>query len=241
MKNIQGAGIPIIYWYGTSGNNQVLIMELLGPNLEKVLKDFDRKFFSHTVITIGLQVLKLIEYLHSRNYIHRDIKPENFVLGLEKKSKTIYMIDFGLARLYQNTTSKLHIPYRDNRSFIGTARYSSINAHIGVEQSRRDDIEGFLYMLIYFFKGSLPWQGIKGYKKREKQQKIMDHKMATPIELLCKDLPKELSGLLYYARGLKFEEAPDYRYFRRALLKMLNKDSFNIELSFEKPPTVNLL
>eukprot|EP00826_Nyctotherus_ovalis_P034635 TRINITY_DN2902_c0_g3_i1.p1 TRINITY_DN2902_c0_g3~~TRINITY_DN2902_c0_g3_i1.p1 ORF type:complete len:250 (-),score=53.26 TRINITY_DN2902_c0_g3_i1:251-1000(-) len=216
-------------------------MELLGPSLEKVFKDAGRKFLANVVTDIGIQLLKLIETLHTKNYIHRDIKPENFVIGLNDNVKSVYMIDFGLAKAYRNVTSGLHIPYRDNRSFTGTARYASVNTHIGIEQSRRDDIEAFIYILVYFFKGSLPWQGIKGHTKREKQQKVMEHKMATPIELLCKEMPKEFTNLLYYARKLRFEEEPDYKFIRRMLLKMLNKGSFRNELMLEKPLKVRRL
>lgn len=209
-------------------------MELLGPSLEKVFKDAGRKLPAKAAIDIGIQLLRLIETLHTKNYIHRDIKPDNFATSLSDSLKNIYMIDFGLAKAYRNVTSGLHIPYRDNRSFTGTARYASVNTHIGIEQSRRDDIEAFIYILVYLFKGSLPWQGIKGHTKREKQQKVMNCKMATPIELLCKEMPKEFINLLHYARKLRFEEEPDYKFIRRSLLKVLSKGSFKSELILER-------
>ncbi len=138
-------------------------------------------------------MLDLVEFLHGRSFIHRDIKPDNFVVGLGEAADTVHMIDFGLAKRYRDPTTKIHIPYRDNRSLIGTARYASINAHIGLEQGRRDDIESIIYVLIYFVRGVLPWQGIHGCPKKERYDKIMDCKMTTPVELLCDKLPRKAS------------------------------------------------
>lgn len=238
MKLIQGSGIPQVYWYGNAGDKRALVMELLGVSLERVFKSLGRRFSVNTVIMIGVQLLGLIENLHYKSYIHRDLKPDNFVVGLHDLKNLIYIIDFGLAKQYQDSISGLHIPYRDNRSFTGTARYASINTHIGVEQSRRDDIESLIYILIYFLKGSLPWQGIKTHTKREKYLRVLNYKMSTPIELLCKELPKELASLLYYARGLKFEEEPDYKHIKNILLKVLPRSALKNELTFESAPPV---
>lgn len=74
---------------------------------------------------------------------------------------------------------------------IGTARYASINAHQGFEQSRRDDLEGLGYVFIYFAKGKLPWQTIYAENKDEKYEIIKNMKMTYPIEQLCEGLPIE--------------------------------------------------
>ncbi len=111
-------------------------------------------------------MINRIENLHKHNFIHRDIKPENFVIGLENKSNIIYLIDFGLSKRFKNSKTFQHIPYRENRSLIGTVRYSSINSHLGIEPSRRDDLESIAYVLIYFLKGYLPWQGLTNGKDK---------------------------------------------------------------------------
>lgn len=127
--------------------------------------------------------------MHTKNFIHRDIKPENFLIGLGKKSAHIFLIDFGLAKKYKDPKTHQHIPYKENKNLTGTARYASINAHLGIEQSRRDDLEAIGYVLVYFLKGKLPWQGVRANNKAEKYHKIMEKKMSTPIEYLCLGLP----------------------------------------------------
>lgn len=97
--------------------------------------------------------------------MHRDIKPDNFVIGRGKKANKVYIIDFGLAKRYLLKDGG-HIPYRDNKNLTGTARYASLNTHLGIEQGRRDDIEGIVNVLLYFVKGSLPWQNLKANGKK---------------------------------------------------------------------------
>ena len=124
-----------------------------------------------------------IEYVHSKSFIHRDIKPDNFLMGLGKRANQVNIIDFGLAKKYRDPKTHQHIPYRENKNLTGTARYASINTHLGIEQSRRDDLESLGYVLMYFLRGSLPWQGMKAATKKQKYEKISEKKMSTPIEV----------------------------------------------------------
>jgi casein kinase I family protein HRR25 len=164
-------------------------------------------------------MLTRIEYIHNNNYLHRDIKPENFLIGVGQLSNIIYLIDYGLCRKYRDKANQ-HIAYKENRNLTGTARYVSINTHLGIEQSRRDDLESIGYVIIYFMKGSLPWQGIKGIG--DKFTKIMDKKLQLPTEVLCKGLPDEVSIYLNYCKGLRFEDKPDYEFIKGLFSKLLN-------------------
>ncbi|KAJ7422755.1 Casein kinase I isoform delta [Pitangus sulphuratus] len=186
-------GIPTIKWCGAEGDYNVMVMELLGPSLEDLFNFCSRKFSLKTVLLLADQMISRIEYIHSKNFIHRDVKPDNFLMGLGKKGNLVYIIDFGLAKKYRDARTHQHIPYRENKNLTGTARYASINTHLGIEQSRRDDLESLGYVLMYFNLGSLPWQGLKAATKRQKYERISEKKMSTPIEVLCKGYPLFLS------------------------------------------------
>ncbi|KAG0454528.1 hypothetical protein HPP92_023820 [Vanilla planifolia] len=128
---------------------------------------------------VAVKIITRIEYVHSKGFLHRDIKPDNFLMGLGRKANQVYIIDFGLAKRYRDATTNRHIPYSDvllschgrlmpnkmlnsyvfleqeNKNLTGTARYASCNTHLGIEQSRRDDLESLGYVLLYFLRGSL--------------------------------------------------------------------------------------
>ncbi len=165
--------------------------------------------------------MQRIEYIHSKNLIHRDIKPDNFLIGAGKKQHQVFVIDFGLAKRYRDIKTGDHIPYRDGKSLTGTARYASVNTHIGIEQSRRDDLESLGYILMYFNKGNLPWQGLRAKNKQEKYDAIKEKKLTTSIEALCHGFPEEFASYLTACRKLQFDEKPDY-----GVLRKLFKDLF---------------
>ena len=161
-------------------------MDHLGASLEELFRKCGRKFSLKTVLMLADQMIQRVEYIHSRLYLHRDIKPDNFLIGRGKRQHYVYIVDFGLTKRYRDAKTGQHIPYKDGKSLTGTARYASLNTHIGVEQSRRDDLECLGFVLIYFLKGGLPWQGVKAKDRTEKYEIIKEMKINTPIEDLVK-------------------------------------------------------
>ena len=228
LKYLQnGIGIPEFYGYLSKDNCNFMLFELLGPSLEDLFDLCQQK------LQLADQMLSRIEFLHSRYLIHRDIKPNNFLIGLSQKKNIIYICDFGLAKLYVDQKTGKHIPYKDNKSLIGTARYSSINTHLGIEQSRRDDLESLFYTLIYFKIGFLPWQGIKAKTKSEKNELIFKKKINTSVNELCLNLPHEFITFINYIKDLKFEDKPNYLYLKELLGIIFNKKNFLYDFYFD--------
>eukprot|EP00923_Selenidium_pygospionis_P003975 GHVN01006313.1.p1 GENE.GHVN01006313.1~~GHVN01006313.1.p1 ORF type:complete len:441 (+),score=91.18 GHVN01006313.1:1624-2946(+) len=231
LKHLQGApGIAKVYSYSTMTDYCAMVIELLGPSLEDVFTANGRRFPMRTILLIADQIIHRVEYLHSKNFIHRDIKPDNFLIGPPGNTSTIYMIDLGLAKRYRDTRTHEHIQKQENKNLTGTARYASINAHKGTEQSRRDDLEAVGYLLLYFCRaGLLPWQGVKANTKQEKYNKIREKKEATSVESLCKGFPMAFTEYLTYCRALAFEDRPDYDYLRRLFRDHLASEGIDPE------------
>lgn len=155
------------------------------------------------------------------------------MMGLAKRGNQVFIIDFGLAKKYRDPRTHTHIPYRENKNLTGTARYASINTHLGIEQSRRDDLESLGYVLMYFNRGSLPWQGLKAQTKKQKYERISEKKLSTPIEVLCKGFPSEFATYLNFCRSLRFDDKPDYTYLRQLFRNLFHREGYTYDYVFD--------
>ncbi|CAA7410495.1 unnamed protein product [Spirodela intermedia] len=228
-----GTGIPRMRWFGIEGGYKIMVIDLLGPSLEDLFNYCNRKLNLKTVLMLADQLINRVEFMHSRGFLHRDIKPDNFLMGLGRKANQVYIIDYGLAKSYRELSTRGHIPYRENKNLTGTARYASVNTHLGIEQSRRDDLESLGYVLMYFLRGSLPWQGLRAGTKKQKYEKISEKKMLTPIEVLCKNYPPEFISYFQYCKSLDFEDKPDYSYLKRLFRDLFIREGYQFDYVFD--------
>ncbi|GMF97763.1 hypothetical protein B5S33_g2863 [[Candida] boidinii] len=224
-KHLNGVkGIPNAYYFGQEGLHNILVIDLLGPSLEDLFDWCNRKFSVKTVVQVAVQMITLIQRVHENDLIYRDIKPDNFLIGRHglPDENEVHLVDFGMAKQYRDPRTKQHIPYREKKSLSGTARYMSVNTHLGREQSRRDDLEALGHVFFYFLRGQLPWQGLKAPNNKQKYEKIGEKKRTTPVYDLCEGYPRQFAQYLENVRNLQFEAEPDYEGYRRLLLSALD-------------------
>ena len=220
---LQGEGVPCVYCFGNNLYHNLLVEELLGKSLEDLFNLFGKPFSLKTVCVLGIEMIKRIQYIHSKYYIHRDIKPDNFMTGRGQNEKKIYIIDFGLAKKYYSASKAQHIKFITGKHLIGTARYCGRNAHRGYEQGRRDDIESIGYVLMYFLLGVLPWQGLKVKKNEDHFEKIAQKKYSTTFEELTAGQPEEFLLYFKHVEKLEFEDQPNYIYLIGLFQKVIDK------------------
>jgi len=220
MSYLKGPNIPFIKSYGYSGDFNVLVMQLLDKSLEDLINKYNT-FSIKTVAILGYQMVNILQYIHDRHIIHRDIKPDNFVMGAQEDNAKLYILDFGLAKKYRSSRTLVQYPYVKKKKLTGTARYASIHALEAYEQSRRDDLESVGYVLMYFLRGNLPWQGLKVRSKEDRYKKILEKKKETSSQDLCKEFPHEFFEYVDYSKNLEYEENPDYDFLRQKFLDVL--------------------
>ena len=232
LENVEG--IPKVYLLNQKSNfESIMVYDLLGPNLEDILQFTKiKKFTLKTCYMIFIQILDRLKNIHNLGYIHRDLKPENFLISLHVRDNIIFLIDFGLSKKYIDSNTKSHIAFKKDKPITGTIRYISINTHLTYEQSRRDDIESLLYIILYFFKGELPWDGVKTKTKDEKYEKIKELKMKFKENEDYKNLPYEMKLLFENVYCLEFTEQPNYNVLYNLANKGINNLK-NEEINFD--------
>jgi serine/threonine protein kinase len=224
-------GIPRVYGLFDYGKSRVMAMDEMGPSLEQLFKRCGRKFSLKTVLMIADQIFRIIEWTHACGVLHRDIKPQNFLTGRGEYANKVFLIDFGISSTYLDTRTHEHLTYSQNNGLVGTAYYVSINTHLGGQQSRRDDVESILYLLIRFLLGTLPWQ--QGKRKDDRNEEIAQIKIQTKLEVLCAGLPEDFKTMLEVVRRLRFDERPKYSWFRSSFTSMMLKGGLVYDSVFD--------
>jgi len=218
LKNVDG--VPNKKLFLELQSHDLLIL----PVYKETLKDlYDRlgKFSLKTVIVIAIELIDILEQIHEQNIVHLDLKPENIMIGTsDKTGKQLCIIDYGLAQPYYDAQKKKHIPFTQTSTFTGSYSYASLNSHLGYELSRRDDFESLGYVLIYFLKGSLPWQFMTHESCEDRMKKGKKLKKEISIEILCNGVPEKFKEFFKYVRQLKFDEKPDYKFLKGLFLEM---------------------
>ena len=236
-----GVNIPKMIDHGNDSKIEFLTMELLGPSLESLFQKCNRKFSLKTVLMLADRMIASLEYMHNRHFIHRDVKPDNFAIGGGAKHTCLYLFDFGLSKKYRDPSTLAHIPYCSEKALTGTARYASIKALRGVEQSRRDDMESLGYVFVYFLKGSLPWMGLQAKESNQKHLKILQVKSSTTVADLCRGLPPEFEEYLNSVKKLKFSERPPYERYREMFRSLFVSMGFVYDMKYDWDEEKNVI
>ena len=241
-KTAGSTGIPSVRWYGKEGHFEVIVLDHLGTSLGDLVNaqqlDLTKTFFLASQMVCSLDTyrgltelvpqLLAVKSLHNQHYIHRDIKPSNFMVRTDNSA--VFLIDFGLAQLFRNPATYLHAPHSVDHSIVGTLPFMSIAGQQGHAQSCRDDLESLAYTIICSARGDLPWTNLS-----YDEEAVLQSKLLTTVEKLCKGLPAPFCAFVNYVRSLGFDEKPDYQYLQSILSQCVENETAQASLSSRSP------
>uniref|UniRef100_A0A158Q7P9 Protein kinase domain-containing protein n=1 Tax=Elaeophora elaphi TaxID=1147741 RepID=A0A158Q7P9_9BILA len=210
--------------FGLIKKYKAMVMDLMGPALEELFIYCKRRFSLKTVLMLADQMLDRIQCMHDAGYVHGNLTSDSFVMGIDKNIAKVYLVDMKSASKYIQISGRYrkHIPYKENTELFGSPCFASLNRHLGTVASRRDDVESYVYIILYFLKGNLPWQI---YGKSNELEQVLEIKTSISTEILCHGLPAQFEIVLNYCRALKFDDEPNYLFIRqlfRDLFESLN-------------------
>ena len=220
LINLKGPGIPSVISYGVSGKYNILVENLLGKSIKNIWLEKNKKFNLKDTCIFAIQAISLLEYVHSKNYLHRDIKPANFLVGNPDNSQ-IYLIDFGNASKFRSSRTGKHIKKIKSSSVYGSLIFLSLNAFKGIIQTRKDDLESLGLVIIYLYKGLLPWSEIRSTNIYQSWDKVETIRNIVSNDYICRGMPQEMNIYMNYINNLKYDECPNYEYLRQLFLNIL--------------------
>lgn len=220
LKKLKGVtGVPDLLYFSSEDTYSILIMPFYGKSLKETLVS-SLNFSAIEAIETISKVLDILEKVHEKKIVHRDLKPANILHDFNENS--LILIDFGLSTFYKNELG-MHIREKNSSQFVGNMRFGSLNAHFFKELSRKDDLESLLYMLIYFLKGELPWDGLDIADVKKKIKEIANIKQNLDFKQIFADFPSELVDFATNIKSLRFEQEPNYKHLRSLLQTSVTK------------------
>ncbi len=235
-KELQhGKGIPRVWWSGSQGEYNLMVLDLLGPSLDDLFKKH-KKFSVKTVAMVAKQLITRLQHVHKCGILYRDVKLHNSLMGVgEKGSRRVYLVDFGLSKRYLDRTTGDHhkCQFEKGRGIAGTVRYSSPFLHEGYDASRRDDLFALGYVLTHLLRGDLPWLNISDKHKKVRNMRIGKRKSEISDEELCKGFPPQFVSYFRHMRSLGFYDEPDYRCLQDLFDNVLEEERVEYDYVYD--------
>lgn len=222
FENEESSITPSFHTYKQQGNEELLIMDLMGPSLETHFKQNYRNISGNELISIFKKAVSCLEKLHSIGIVHRDIKPDNLCFAPGQHNGNLYLIDFGLASYYSDRCSGEHYEHTWDNGFVGTEMYASLNQHMGGSPCRKDDLESLCYSMMELECGNLPWATVEASDVLDKYGQLLKWK-SEPARQICENYPKYFYDILKYIEELPYKAAPSYSYIQGLLDEALEE------------------